>query len=110
MKNILSILIFNILFFSNSALAGLASEEGKITSLSISGGGWVSIYLDGTDSTTVCSGGARWTMHSSDPLFDVKYSTVLAAAASGKTITLRHNSTDCGLYNGNIVEMVHITY
>ncbi len=100
------LILATLLLSSNTAWA-ISSETGKITTLHIGEGGvYVSVYLDGTDDNSQCSGGARWTIHISDPMFEGKYSTLLAAHISGKTIGLRHLSSTCGLYSGNIIELI----
>ena len=101
------LILATLLLSSNMAWA-ISAETGKITSLSIGEGGYVSVYLDGTDDNSQCSGGARWTLYKNDPMFEGKYSTLLAAYISGKTIGLRHLSSTCGMYSGNIIEMISI--
>ena len=71
----------------------------------------LSVWLNGPDVTTDCSGGSRWTMTTEDPLFKEKYSAILAAAASGKTVDFRHvTSSGCGFVNGNKIYFVKVIF
>ncbi len=64
----------------------------------------VSVWIDGTDQKTERSAGSRWTLSSSDSLFNVEYSVILAAASAGKSIRLRRlTSGGCGNWDSNMI-------
>jgi len=90
---------------------GDVSEAGNITGIIVEGSSFVSVFLDGVDVNTECSGGGRWTLDTSDPLFKEKYAALLAAAASGKKVNLYHLSgLGCGNWISNRIYYVHVQY
>lgn len=83
------------------------TETGKITQIITEGSNNVSVWLDGTDDTSLCSGGSRWTVDDTDPLFKEKYSLLLVAVATGRTIKLEHLDTmACGNWSSNKIYFV----
>jgi len=102
-------LIFSIVL-SNIALAD-GSEKGKVKNIIVESDNIISVVLDGPDYTTECSGGGRWTISTSDKLYKEKYSAILAAASSGKTITLFHlGGLGCGNWDSNKVYYVNTEF
>jgi hypothetical protein len=99
-----------------AAAASVASadytETGKITQIMVEGDNRVSIYLDGADNTSECSGGGRWTLElGADPLFESKYSAILAAASAGQTVTFKYvSSRGCGIFNGSRIYALGVKY
>lgn len=86
-------------------------ETGQITKIIVEGSNIVSVWLSGTDATTECASGGRWTVSSSDLLFREKVSALLAAASSGKNVHL-HQTTSwgCGAWNSNKIYYVDVSY
>lgn len=88
-----------------------ASETGKVARILPEGNSIISIWLDGTDDNSACQGNGRWIINTTDPLYKEKYSLVLAAAAQGKSITLRHvSSSACSAMNANTVYYVSVNF
>jgi len=83
-------LLISILLLSSSFAYANVSETGKVTRVLFEGTAFASVWLDGTDATTDCPGGARWSVPSSDALFDAKVSLLMTAIAQGRTIRLLH--------------------
>ena len=103
-----STLVF-LLFCANAQAD--SSEQGRITSIIVEGASLISVWLDGTDHTAECTGGSRWTLVNTDPLFKEKYAALLAAAAAGQSVSLLHLSTSgCGPFNGNTIHYVATNY
>ena len=79
-----------------------ATESGKIERIIPEGGYVISIFLDGSDNASLCSGGSRWTLELTDKLYKEKYSLLLTAMAQGKSVTLlHHKDLGCGPFNSN---------
>ena len=79
-----------------------AYETGRITRIIAEGSNVVSVFLDGSDNTSYCSKGWRWTLYTTDAMFESKYSLLLAMAAQNKPIKLMHHSTSsCGGWESN---------
>jgi hypothetical protein len=99
-----------------AAAASVASadytETGKITQIMAEWDNRVSVYLDGADNTSECSGGGRWTLElGADPLFEAKYAAILTAASAGQTVTFRYvSSRGCGIFNGSKIYLVSVKY
>ena len=114
MRNNLSLILYISIFFGSVFSASVVAdgtETGKVTNIIVEGTNIISITLDGTDHTTDCAGGGRWTISSSDALFKEKYSAILAAASSGKTITLFHlGGWGCGNWDSNKVYYVNTIF
>jgi choline kinase len=89
----------SLLLLLSLPVDAVVTESGVITHFIIEGN-IVSIWLSGSDKTNECSGGSRWTLVKTDSLFEEKFSTVLAAAASKNNITIRSTGT-CGTWNSN---------
>jgi len=102
---------FLFLGISKVALAD-ADETGKITNIIVEGNSIVSVWLDGADVSTECTGGGRWTIsNTNDSLFKEKVSTLLAAASTGKTVHLHHLAGwGCGAWESNKIYYVHVSY
>jgi len=105
-------IIFIILPLIISSIANAdVTVVGKIKNIEIDGQSIVSVWLDTTANTTECSGGWRWTVANTDALFKEKLSTLLAAAAAGRTVTLFHLSGwGCGNWNSNKIYYVNVQY
>ena len=87
------------------------SENGNITRILPEGGYVISVWLSGANNTSLCSGGGRWTLLPSDPLFKEKYSLILAAASQNKKVTFLHvEGSACGPFNGNSIYYVDVNY
>ena len=99
------------IFLSGVAVAD-GTETGKVKNIIVEGASIISIWLEGEgDFTADCAGGGRWTVSASDGLFKEKYAAILAAASSGKTITLfHHNAYGCGNWDSNRVYWVNTVY
>jgi len=103
-KIMLTILMFTML---NSGLALAASETGKIIQIIYEGSSVVSIFLDGVDDKSQCSGGGRWTIYKSDGLFKEKVASLMAAATTGKKVNLYMlDSQTCGGWDSNTIYYV----
>jgi len=86
-------------------------ETGKITQIIVEGDSIVSVFLSGTDVVSECTGGARWTVDSSDSLFKEKVSILLTAASAGKTVHLHHlYGWGCGGWDSNKIYYVDVQY
>ena len=113
MKNI--IIILSLLLFTSTAMSNEVDriyEVGKIVRIVPGGDHFVSIWLDGTDDTTFCSGGARWTINKpSDEQSEEKYSLILAAATTGQTVRFMHlESTGCSNWVSNRIYHVDVRF
>ena len=117
MKKII-IVVFTMLF-SQTVLANSVQKlddriiiTGKISRIVTSGSNYISVWLDGAGDTSVCEGGARWTINvPADELHDEKYSTLLAAATTGRTVKLMHLFTQgCGNWNSHKIYYVDVSY
>ena len=108
-----AIIVTILMYFASANLFADATETGKVTQLRVNsnaGKHFVSIWLDGLNDNTDCSGGKRWTINqATDPLFKEKYSLILAAASAGKPITLFQN-TGCATWYSNKVSQVSVHY
>lgn len=95
------------LSFSQPAFAG-GSETGKVVNIIVESNNIISVWLDGEDYMTDCTGGARWTIPVTDPLFKEKYTAVLSAAQTGKRVILYHvTERGCGQWDSN--QVFHVT-
>ena len=100
-----------VLGHSTSSLAD-ATETGKVNKIKINSNQTISIYLDGPNDTTDCSGGKQWIINTAtDQLANEKYSAVLSAANARSTITLVHSSSaGCGAWSSNQVYDLTVSY
>lgn len=104
------IVLLALLVISISAKAHVV-EAGKVTRILPEGSSVISIWLDGTDNSTLCSGGSRWTLSTSDPLYKDKYSLILMAAAQGKAVRFLHvEGSACGPFIGNAIHYVDVSF
>lgn len=87
-------------------------ETGKIVRIVPGGDHFVSIWLDGPNETTFCSGGARWTINKpSDEQSEEKYSLILAAATTGQTVRFMHlESEGCSNWDSNRIYHVDVRF
>ena len=113
MKNI--IIVISLLLFASTATSNEVDrvfETGKIVRIVPGGDHFVSIWLDGTDETTFCSGGARWTINkSNDAQSEEKFSLILAAATTGQTVTFMHLvSAGCSNWDSNRLYYVDVRF
>ena len=117
MKKII-IVVFTMLF-SQTVLANSVQKlddriiiTGKISRIVTSGATYISVWLDGAGDSSVCEGGARWTINvPADELHDEKYSTLLAAATTGRTVKLMHLfSQGCGNWKSHKIYYVDVSY
>jgi len=113
MKNI--IIAVTLLLFTSTAMSNEVDriyETGKIVRIIPGGDHFVSIWLDGADNTTFCSGGARWTINKpSDAQSEEKFSLILAAATTGQTVTFMHlESAGCSNWNSNRLYNVDVRF
>ena len=85
---------------------------GKIARIVTSGSNYISVWLDQAGDTSVCEGGARWTIQvAADELHEEKYSLLLAAATTGRTVKLMHLfSQGCGNWNSHKIYYVDVLY
>ena len=101
------ILAFLVFFISISSVASV-QESGKVSRIILEGAAnIVSVWIDGTDDKSECSGGDRWVLLESDSLFKEKYSALLMAFASGKEVIL-HSTGSCPVFNGNGIYYVYL--
>jgi len=108
LKKLLQIVVV-VLLTSNSYAD--VDETGTITRIIVEGSSIVSVWLSGIDITSECSGGTRWTIQNSDPMFKEKVSALLSAAAAGNTVHLFHlTSFGCGNWDSNKIYYVDVTY
>ena len=109
MINVFLLLLIPAFSFANS------SETGKITKLITQGGTIgatvISVWLNGTDDTTDCSGGDRWVIQNNKTTgFKEKFTTLLLAYEQNKTITLSHDSNlGCGHQNSRLIYQITLT-
>lgn len=105
------IVICFLICLSSPAIADV-NETGKITRIITEGDQWVSVWLDGQDDTTECSGGSKWTISKkNDPMFKEKMSVLLTAALTKKVVRLRHISAwGCGGWDSNRIYYIDIDY
>jgi|GEM_PF-2675597 len=92
-------------FVSFSSMASV-TESGTLSRLIIEGN-VVSIWVNGVDDKSECSGGDRWVLLKSDSLFQEKYSALLMAFASGKEVIL-HSTGTCPTFNANGIYYVYL--
>ena len=98
------------LFFVSNSVFSDATETGQVTKIIVEGS-IVSVWLNGIDVTTDCSGGSRWTVVNTDTLFKEKYAAILAAATSKQPISLFHLAAHgCGNWTSNKIYLVGIDY
>ena len=83
------ILVLILALMSNAVFAN-ASETGKINRFMMESNSIISVWLDGTDDISDCAGGARWSLHSTDDLYQAKLSLLLTAYSTQAAITLFH--------------------
>lgn len=106
----LALPLIALILVSTNAFANVY-ETGKITRMVAEGESFVSVWLDGSDDISECTGGERWTLETSDPLHKEKYAALLSAAAAGKVIKLIHLSgSDCGQWASNKIYLISIEY
>ena len=92
-----------------------STETGKITKLITQAGTIgatvISVWLNGTDDTTECSGGDRWVIqHNKTRGFNEKFTTLLLAYEQNKTITLSYDSNlGCGHGNSRLIYQITLT-
>ena len=101
-----------IFFMFSQYVFASVDETGKIIRLIVEGNAIVSVWLNGTDVNTECSGGSRWTLqNSNDGLFKEKLAMLLAAAASGEAVHLHHlTAWGCGNWNSNRIYYVDVVF
>lgn len=102
-------------FLASYAVASQAQsniiEKGKITSIVVEGNRWVSVFVSGDNNTTLCSGGGRWVIDPNDPMYDRKYSMLMAAASQGKTVELVHvKSATCSNWDAHKIYLVRVYF
>ena len=76
-----------------------SEETGHITRLLVEGSStiYVSVWIDGTDNTSECSGGARWTIQDDQNGFREKLSMLMLAYAKNEQVRLYYaSSSGCG--------------
>ncbi len=113
LKRISLCLFSSLLIFIASQANSTAQETGKITSLIVESDHVISVLLDGTNDTTDCTGGGRWTVSTSDALYKEKYAALLSAATTYKTITLFKNGgggEGCSHWDSNKIYYIRIDY
>lgn len=103
--------IFLLVFLFPSFCFAATDETGHITRLIVEGNHYVSVWLNGPDDLSECSGGSRWTVHDSDVLFKEKLSVLLTAASSNQSIHL-HGITGwgCGGWESNKIYYIDVKY
>jgi hypothetical protein len=95
------ILTITLVFLSNAVSAN-AVEAGKINRFMMESNSIISVWLDGTDDITDCAGGARWSLHTDDTLYNAKLSLLLTAYTTDKVVKLFHTpGWTCGGPLGN---------
>ena len=104
----MKILTVFILVLSTSFLYAAVDESGRITRIIVEGNQWVSVWLDGVDITSDCSGGGRWTVNHSDVLFKEKLSMLISAATAQKRVRL--HGLECGGWHGNKIYFIEVRY
>ena len=117
MKKII-IVVFTMLF-SQTVLANSVQKlddriiiTGKIARIVTEGTNFISVWLDGDGDNSVCAGGARWTIQvAGDELHEEKYSLLLAAATTGRTVKLMHLfNQGCGNWNTHRIYYVDVLF
>ena len=103
------VLIFISLFVFSAVSNAAVSETGVITKLTVETGGIVSVWVDGNDDLSECPGGSRWTIQSSDALFNEKLALLIASASQKKAVNLYH-TTGCGTWDSNNIYYVSVDY
>ncbi|WNO07977.1 hypothetical protein [Teredinibacter sp. KSP-S5-2] len=99
------ILFFVLIVISFSSSASV-QESGKVSRIILEGN-VVSVWVDGVDNTSECSGGDRWVLLESDTLFKEKYSALLMAFASGKDVVLLSTGS-CPVMNANGIYYIYL--
>ena len=113
MKKIVLVIMLSLLSLTATAQeVDRIFETGKIVRIVPAGEQFISIWLDGTDETSFCSGGARWTINKqNDELSEEKYSLILAAATTGQTVTFMHLvSRGCSNWDSNRLYYVDVRF
>lgn len=97
------------LFFSLMQLASAAVDEsGQVANIIVEAN-YASVFLNGTDANSECSGGSRWTINTADVTFKEKLAMLIAAATAGKTVYL-HSTGVCGNWASNTIYYVSVAY
>ena len=111
MKNIIiAIALFSVSFVASAT--DRIYEVGKVVRIIPGGDHFVSVWLDGPDDTTFCSGGSRWTINKpNDEQSEEKYSLILAAATTGQTVRFMHlESQGCSNWDSNRIYHVDVRF
>jgi len=110
MKNI--IITMMLLSFTSVVSANNFYETGKVSRIVTSGTDFISVWIDGVNNTSQCSGGERWTINvNGDSLYKEKYSLLVAAATAGTPVRLFHlGSRGCGNWNSHQIHHVDVRY
>jgi len=89
-----------------------ATETGKVNKVKVNSNNIISIWLDGPNDETDCSGGKQWTINpDTDQRYKEKYASILAAANTKTTITLTYiSSAGCGTWFSNQISEVVVDY